>query len=178
MRPCHQKKISPLSTLFQNHKNMGGPPKKPKHNASAKSIDTGIKSIPQVDIENTTNSADTGNANMVVASGGIDAVVESETHDNAHNAVNAAIHSTDNGEINTGDAVEATTATANSNINSANTTGVINRTNTTETSVAGVTDAVVNTNINQDKEGAVDALVQVSVFTCVHCFISIRFRPI
>jgi hypothetical protein len=59
--------------------------------------------------------------------------------------------------------VEATAATANRDIDSANTTGVINRTNTTETSVAGVADAVVNANMNQDEEGAVDALVQVSV---------------
>jgi hypothetical protein len=142
---------------------MGRPPKKPKHNAFAKSIDTGIKSVPQVDIEYTTNSANAGNANMVVASGGIDTVIESETHDNTHNAVDAAIHSTGNGKINAGDAVEATAATADSDINSTNTTGVINRTNTTETSVAGVADAVVNANINQGEEGAVDALVQVSV---------------
>jgi hypothetical protein len=145
---------------------MGRPPKKQKHNASAKSIDTGIESVPQVDLDNTTNSANAGNANMVVTSGGIDAVVKSETHDNACNAVDAAIHSTGDGKINAGDAVEATAATANSNINSANTTGVINRTNTTETSVAGVADAVVNANINQDEEGAVDALVQVSVHMC------------
>ncbi len=145
---------------------MGRPPKKPKHNASAKSIDTGIKSVPQVNVENTTNSADAGNANMVVTSGSIDAVVESETHDNVCNAINAAIHSTGNGEINAGDAVEATAATANSNINSKNTTGIINRTNTTETSVAGVANAVVNANINQDEEGAVDVLVQVSVHMC------------
>jgi hypothetical protein len=111
----------------------------------------------------TTNSANAGNANMVVASGGIDTVIESETHVNARNAVDAAIHSTGDGEIDAGDAVEATAATNNSNIDSANTTSVINHTNTTETSVAGVADAVVNTNINQDKEGAVDVLVQVSV---------------
>jgi hypothetical protein len=79
------------------------------------------------------------------------------------NAVNAAIHSTGNGKIDAGDAVEATAATTNSNINSANTTGIINHTNTTETSVAGVPDAIVNANINQDEEGAVNALVQVSV---------------
>ncbi len=142
---------------------MGRPPKKPKHNASAKSADTGIKSVPQVDIKNTTNSANAGNANMVVASGGIDAVVESETHDNVCNAVDAAIHSIGDDKIDAGDTVEATAATANSNINSANTTGVINHTNTTEMSVAGVADAVVNANMNQDKEGAVDALVQVSI---------------
>jgi hypothetical protein len=100
---------------------------------------------------------------MVVASGSIDAVVESETHDNARNAVNAAIHSTGDGKIDAGDAVEATAATANSNIDSANTTGIFNCTNTTEASVAGVADAIVNANINQDKEGAVDVLVQVSV---------------
>jgi hypothetical protein len=87
--PCHQKEISPLSALFQNHKNMERTPKKPKHNASVKSIDTGIESVPPVDIENTTSSADAGNANMVVASCGTHAVVESETHDNARNAVNA-----------------------------------------------------------------------------------------
>ncbi len=142
---------------------MGRPPKKPKHNASAKSVNTGVESVPQVDVKNTTNSADAGNANMVVASGSIDTVIKSETHDNARYAVIAAIHSTGDGEINAGDTVEATAATVNSNIDSANTTGVINRTNTTETSVAGVADAVVNPNINQDKEGAVDALVQGSV---------------
>jgi hypothetical protein len=162
-RPRHQKKISPLFTLFQNHKNMGRQPKKPKHNAFAKSVDTGIKSVPQVDVKNTTNSDNAGNANMVVTSGGKDAVVESETHDNVRNAVDAAIHSTGNGKINAGDAMEATAATANSNIDSSNTTGVINRTNTTETSVTGVADAVATTNINQDEEGSVNALVQVSV---------------
>ncbi len=97
---------------------MGRPPKKPKHNASAKSVNTGVKSVPQVDVKNTTNSANAGNANMVVASGGIDAVVKSETHDNVRNAVDAAIHSTGDGEINAGDAVETTTATTNSNIDS------------------------------------------------------------
>ena len=142
---------------------MGKPPKKPKHNASAKSVDTGVKSDSPGNVEITTNSADAGNANIVVASGGIDPVVESKTHDNARNAIDAAIHSTGDGEIDAGDAVEATAANANSNIDSTNTTGVINRTNTTETSVAGVANAVVNANINQDEEGAVDALVQVSV---------------
>jgi hypothetical protein len=145
---------------------MGRPPKKPKHNASAKSVNTSIKSVPQVDVKNTTNSANTGNVNMVVASGGIDAVVQSETHDNARNAIDAAIHSTGNGKINAGDAVEATAATANSDIDSPNTTGITNCTNTTEMSVAGVTNAIVNANINQDEEGAVDALVQVSVHMC------------
>jgi hypothetical protein len=157
---------------------MGNTPKKPKHNTSAKSVDTGVKSVPQVDVKNTTNSADAGNANMVVASGSIDAVVESEAHDNARNAVDAAIHSTSDGKINAGDAVEATAATANSDINSANTIGIINCTNTTETSVAGVADAVVNANINQDKEGAVDALVQVSVHmsTLFYKYLSTLFQ--
>ncbi len=59
--------------------------------------------------------------------------------------------------------MEARVATGNRNIDGANTTGVINHTNTTETSVAGVANAVLNANINQDKEGAVDAMVQVSV---------------
>jgi hypothetical protein len=142
---------------------MGRPPKNPKHNTSAKSVNTGVESAPQVNVKNTTNSANAGNANMVVAKGGIDAVIESETHDNVCNAVDAAIHSTGDGKINAGDAVEATAATANSDIDSANTTGIINHTNTTETSDACDADAIVNANINQNKEGAVDALVQVSV---------------
>ncbi len=143
---------------------MARQPKKQKHNAAAKSVVTGVKSDPPGNVEITTNSADAVNANIApVASGGIDPVVESETHDNACNAVDAAIHSTGNGEINTGDGVEAAAATGNRDINGANTTGIINRTNTTETSVAGVANAVVNANINQDGEGAVDALVQVSV---------------
>jgi hypothetical protein len=142
---------------------MGKIPKKPKHNASAKSVNTGVESVPQVDVKNTTNSANAGNANMVVASGGIDAVVESETQDNTHNAVDAAIPSTGDGNINACDAIATKAATANSNIDSANTTGIFNCTNTTETSVAGVADAIVNANINQDEEGDVDALVQVSV---------------
>ncbi len=142
---------------------MKRPPKKSKHNASAKSIDTGVEFVPQDDVKNTINSAKAGNANMVVASGSIDADVESETLDNARNAVDAAIHSTGDCKINACDAVEATAATANSNIDSANTTGIINRTNTTETSVTNVANAVVNANINKDEEGAVDALVQVNV---------------
>jgi hypothetical protein len=142
---------------------MGRQPKKQKHNAAAKSVNTGIKSDPPGDVEITTNSANASNANIVVASGGIDPVVESETHDNARNTVNAAIHNTGNGKIDAGDAVEATAATGNHNFDGANTTGVINRTNTTETSLAGVANAVVNANINQDGVGAVDVLVRVSV---------------
>ncbi len=142
---------------------MGRQPKKQKHNAAAKSVDTGIESDPPGGIEITTNSADTGNANIVVASGGIDPVVESETHDNMHNAVDAAINNTGNGKINAGDAVEATAATGNHDFDGTNTTGIINRTNTAETSLTGVTNAVVNDNINQDGVGAVDVLVRVSV---------------
>jgi hypothetical protein len=142
---------------------MGRQPKKQKHNAAAKSVDTGVQSDPPGDVKITTNSANAGNANIVVASGGIDPVVESETHDNARNAVNAAIHNTGNGEINAGDAVEATAATGNHNLNGANTTGVINRTNTAEMSLAGVANTVVNANINQDRVWAVDVLVRVSV---------------
>ncbi len=59
--------------------------------------------------------------------------------------------------------MEAAAAAGNHNIDGTNTTGVINCTNTTEMSVAGVANAIVNANINQDGEGAVDALVQVSV---------------
>jgi hypothetical protein len=142
---------------------MGRQPKTQKHNAAAKSVDTGIKPDPPGDVEITTNSADAGNANIVVASGRIDPVVESETHDNARNAVNAAIHNTGNSKIIAGDAVEATAATGNHNFDGANTTGVINCTNTTETSLAGVIDAIVNANINQDGVGAVDVVVRVSV---------------
>jgi hypothetical protein len=129
---------------------------------------------PPSDIEITTNSADAGNANIIVASGGIDLVVKSETHDNACNAVNAAIHNTGNGKIDAGDAVEATAATGNHNFDSANTTGVINCTNTAETSLTGVADAVVITNINQDGVGAVDVLVRVSVHMRT-LFYSIKF---
>ncbi len=143
---------------------MGRQPKKQKHNAAAKSINTGIESDPPGNVEITTNSADTGNANIIVARGSIDPVAESETHDNARNAIDAAIHKTGNGKINTCDIVEATAATGNQDFNDANTTGVVNRTNTAETSLAGVADAVVNANINQDKVGAVDVLVLVSVY--------------
>jgi hypothetical protein len=59
--------------------------------------------------------------------------------------------------------VEATAATGNHDFNGANTTGVINRTNTAETSFASVANAVVNANIHQDGVGAVDVLVEVSV---------------
>jgi hypothetical protein len=142
---------------------MGRQPKKQKHTAAAKSIDTGIKSDPPGDVEITTNSANAGNANIVFASGGIDPVIESETHDNAHKAINAAIHNTGNGEIDAGDAVEATAATGNHDFDGTNTTGVINRTNTAESSLTDVADAVVNANINQDGVGAVDVLVRVSV---------------
>jgi hypothetical protein len=142
---------------------MGRQPKKQKHNTAAKSIDIGIEFDPPGDVEITTNSDDAGNANIIVASGGIDPVVESETHDNARNAVDAAIHNTSNGEINAGDAVEATAATGNHNFDGANTTGIINRTNTAETSLTGVADAVMNANINQNGVGAVNVLVQVSV---------------
>jgi hypothetical protein len=142
---------------------MGRQPKTQIHNAAAKRIDTGIKSDPPGNVKITTNSADGSNANIIVASGGIDPVVESETHDNARNAVDAAIHNTGNGKIGAGDALEATAATGNHDFDSANTTGIINRTNTTETSLAGVADAVVNANINQDGVGAVDVLAQVSV---------------
>jgi hypothetical protein len=160
------KKISPLSTLFQNHKNMGRQPKKPKHNAATKSVDTGVESDPPGNVKIATNSANAGNANIVVASGSIDPVVKSETHDNARNAVNAAIHNTGNGKIDAGNTVEALAATGNHDFDGANTTGVINCTNTTETSLAGVADAIVNANINQDGVGAVDVLVRVSVHMC------------
>jgi hypothetical protein len=142
---------------------MGRQPKKQKHNVAAKIVNTGIKSDPPGNVKITTNSANAGNANIVVASGGIDPVVESETHKNACNAINAAIHNTSNGKIDAGDAVEATAATGNHYFDGANTTGVINRTNTAETSLASVTEAVVNANINQDEVGAVDVLVRVSV---------------
>jgi hypothetical protein len=154
-----KKLISPLSPLFQNHKNMGGTrSKKQKPNASAKSVDTGVESVPLVDIVNTTNSADASNPNIVVASGSIPAVDKSETHDNANTAGDAAIRNTGDGKMNhkmaaADDAMKATAATGNRDIDGANTTGIINRT---------VADAV-NANINQDEEGAVDALVQVSV---------------
>ncbi len=60
--------------------------------------------------------------------------------------------------------MEATAATGNHNFDGTNTTGVINRTNTAETSLAGVANAIVNANINQDGVGAVDVLVRVSVY--------------
>jgi hypothetical protein len=163
MRPRHQKSSHLSPHFFRTIKTWEDNQKKQKHNAAAKSVDTGIESDPPGNVEVTTNSADAGNANIVVASGGIDPVVESETHDSARNAVDAAIHNTGNGEIDAGDTVEATAATGYHDFNGTNTTGVINRTNTAETSLAGVADAVVNANINQDGVGAVDVLVRVSV---------------
>jgi hypothetical protein len=143
---------------------MARQPKKQKHNAAGKSVNTGVKSDPPGDFKITTNSANAINVNIApVAGGSIDPVIESETHDNGCNSIDAVIHSTSDGEINTGDGVEAAAATGNRNIDGTNTTGIINHTNTTETSVAGVADAVVNANVSQDGEGAVDALVQVSV---------------
>jgi hypothetical protein len=142
---------------------MGRQQKKQKHNAAAKSVDTGVESDPPGGVKITTNSTDAGNAIIVVASGGIDPVVESKTHDNARNAVDAAIHNTGNGKINAGDAVEATAVTGNHNFDRANTTGIINCTNTAETSLAGVANAVVNANINQDGVGTVDVWGRVSV---------------
>ena len=137
--------------------------KKQKQNAAAKSVDTGVESDPPGDVKITTNSANAGNANMVVASGGIDTVVESEAHDNARNAVDAAINNTGNGKIDAGNAVEATAASGNHDFDGANITGVINRNSTVETSFASVADAVMNANIHQDGVGAVDVLVRVSV---------------
>jgi hypothetical protein len=109
------------------------------------------------------NSNDANNANIVIASGNIDPVVESETHKNARNVVVDAINNTGNGKIDTGGAVEATAATGKHDFNNANTTGVINHTNTAETSFTGDADAVVNDNINEDGDGAVDVMIQVSV---------------
>jgi hypothetical protein len=143
--------------------------KKQKVNANAKSIDTGIESDSPGDVEITTNSANAGSVNIDVASGGIDPVVKSTTtHDNARNTVVDTINTSGNGDS----GMEATAATGNHDNNSANTTGIMNNANTTETSVAGVADAVVNdvvTNdivnnvINKDGHRPVDALVQVSV---------------
>jgi hypothetical protein len=137
--------------------------KKHTHNAIAKSIHTGVESDPPGDVEIAINSNDADNANIVIASGGIDPVVESKTHENAPNVVVNAINNTGNGKIDTGGAVEATAATGKHNFDNANTTGVINRTNTAETSFAGGADAVVNNNINKDGDGAVDVMIQVSV---------------
>jgi hypothetical protein len=142
---------------------MAKQPRKQKHNAATKSVDTSVKSDPPDDVEITTNSNKANNANIVIASGGIDPVVESETHDKARNVVVDAIDNTGNGKIDTGGAVEATAATGNHDFDGANTTGIINRTNTTETSFAGDVDAVVNANIHQDGDGPVDVLIQVSV---------------
>jgi hypothetical protein len=136
---------------------------KQKHNAAAKSINIGIESDPPGDVEIAINSKDADNANIVIASGGIDPVVESETHENAHNVVVDAINNTGNGKIVTGGAVEATAATGKHDFDNANTTGIINHTNTAETSFAGDADAVVNNNINKDGDRAVDVMIQVSV---------------
>jgi hypothetical protein len=59
--------------------------------------------------------------------------------------------------------MEATAATGKHDFDDANTTGVINRTNTTETSFAGDANAVMNNNINKDGDRAVDVMIQVSV---------------
>ncbi len=137
--------------------------KKQKHNAAAKSVDTGIKSDPPGEVEIAINSNDANNANIVIASGGIDPVVESETHNNACNIIVDAINNTGNGKTDTGGAVEATAATGKHNFDDTNTTGIINRTNTAETSFAGDADAIVNDNINEDGDRAVDVMIQVSV---------------
>jgi hypothetical protein len=139
---------------------------KQKHNATAKSVDTSVKSVPPGNIEITINSNNANNANIVIISGGIDPVVESETHKNARNVVIDAINNTGNGKIDTGGAVEATAATGKQDFNNANTTGVINCTNTAETSFAGDTDAIVNDNINEDRDRAVNVMIQVSVRMC------------
>ncbi len=156
------KKFSPLSKLFQNHKNIAKQ-KKQKHNVDAKSVDTSVESDPPGNIEIAINSNDANNANIVIASGGIDPVVESETHNNACNVIVDAINNTGNGKTDTGGAVEATAATGQPNFNDANTTGVINRINTAETSFAGDADAIMNNNINKDGDRAVDVMIQVSV---------------
>jgi hypothetical protein len=57
----------------------------------------------------------------------------------------------------------ATAATGKHDFNDANTTGVINRTNTAETSFAGDADTVVNDNINKDGDRAVDVMILLSV---------------
>ncbi len=137
--------------------------RKQKHNAAAKSVNTGVKSDPPDNVEITTNSNNANNVNIVIASGGIDSVVKSETHDNARNIVINAINNTGNGKINAGGAVEATAATGNHNFDGANTTGIINCTNTAETSFACDVDTNVNPNIHQDGDGPVDVLIQVSV---------------
>jgi hypothetical protein len=140
-----------------------------KVNTNAKSGDTGVESDSPGDVEITSNSANASSANIDVASGGIDPVIESTTtHDNVHNTVVDAINTSGNGD----GCMEATAATGNHDTNNAYTTGVMNNANTTETSVAGVADAFVNnvvTNnvankvINKDGHGPVGALVQVSV---------------
>jgi hypothetical protein len=114
--------------------------KKQKVNAEPKSVDTGIKSDSPGNVEIITNSADSGSANIDVASGSIDPVVKSTTtQDNARNTVFDAINTSGNGD----GGMEATAATGNHDNNSANTTGVMNNANTTETSVAGVADVLL-----------------------------------
>ncbi len=167
-RPCHHKN-SHLTPSFSRTIKTWQNTKKQKVNADAKSVDTCVGSDSPGDVEITTNSADAGSANIDVASGGIDPVIKSTTtHDNARNTVVDAINTSGNCD----GGMEATAATGNQDNDSANTTGVMNNTNTTETSVAGVADAVVNNVvannvvnniINKDGHGPVDALVQVSV---------------
>jgi hypothetical protein len=167
-RPCHHEN-SHLTPSFSRTIKTWQNTKKQKFNANAKSIDTGVESDSPGDVEITTNSADAGSANINVASGGIDPVVESTTtNNNACNTIVDAINTSRNGN----GSMEATAATGNHDNDSANTTGIMNNANTTETSVAGVADAVVNdvvannivnNVINKDGHGPVDALVQVSV---------------
>jgi hypothetical protein len=143
--------------------------KKQKVNANAKSVNTGIKSDSPGDVEITTNTANAGSANINVASGSIDPVVESTTtHDNTHNTVVDAINTRGNGD----GGMEATAATGNHDNDSTNTTGIMINANAIETSVVGVTNAIVNNVvannvvndvINKDGHRPVDALVQVSV---------------
>jgi hypothetical protein len=124
-------------------------------NADAKSVNTGIECDSPGDVAFTTKSANAGNANINVASGGIDLVVESTTtHDNARNTVVDAI----NTSRNSNGGIKATAATGNND--------------TAETSVAGVADAVVNdvvanaiidNIINKDEDGPVDVMIKVTV---------------
>jgi hypothetical protein len=114
--------------------------KQKKVNADAKSVDIGVESDSPGDVEITTNSANAGSANINVASGGIDPVVKSTTtHDNVRNTIVDTINTSGNGD----GSMEATAATGNHDNDSANTTGVMNNANTTETSVAGVPDVLL-----------------------------------
>jgi hypothetical protein len=102
--------------------------KKQKVNADTKSVNTGVESDSPGDVEITTNSANASSANINVASGGIDPVINSTTtHNNARNTVVDAINTSGNGD----GGMEATAATGNHDNDSANTTGVMNNTNTT-----------------------------------------------